>query len=223
MSPEELLKSRPLIPVAVVHAPEDAVKLAEALLSGGIGVLEITLRSAAALEAIELVSKRVPGIIVGAGTVTAPEHIRQAQEAGAQFLVSPGLTPAVAEEARKRKAPLLPGVATASEVMRAQERGFHLLKFFPAEPSGGIGTLAHFASVFPAVRFCPTGGVRLENCAEYLACGNVLCVGGSWLTPAEIVTAKDWTRITRIARDTLATLLACSGHLSGTSINPLPS
>lgn len=204
MSLESVLKSCPLVPVVVINTPSDAVPLAEALLAGGIKTIEITLRSATALQAIELVSKQVPGIITGAGTITKPEHVRQALDAGSKFLVSPGLTAAIAEEANKQKAPLLPGVATASEVMQAQAWGFDILKLFPAEQSGGAGKLKHFASVFPTAQFCPTGGVSMGNLAEYLACKNVICVGGSWLTPADAIAAKDWAKITQIARDSLA-------------------
>lgn len=204
MSLESILKACPLVPVVVVNDADEAVPLANALLEGGIKTIEITLRSDAALAAIEKVAKEVPGIITGAGTVTRPEQVKQAMDAGSQFLVSPGLTQTLADEANKQNAPLLPGVGTASEVMQAQEWGFNLLKLFPAEQSGGPGTLKHFSAVFPAVRFCPTGGVGMKNIADYLACKNVICVGGSWLTPADAVAAKDWGKITQIAKDSLA-------------------
>lgn len=204
MSLESILSACPLVPVVVIGNPDDAVPLAKALLDGGIKTIEITLRSDAALAAIEKVAKDVPEIITGAGTITKPAQIKQAMDAGSKFLVSPGLTPALAEEAGKQNAPLLPGVGTASEVMQAQEWGFNILKLFPAEQSGGPGTLKHFSSVFPGARFCPTGGVSMKNLAEYLAVKNVICVGGSWLTPADVVAAKDWAIITRIAQESLA-------------------
>lgn len=204
MSLDTILKLCPLVPVVVIQSAEDAVPLAEALLAGGIKTIEITLRSDAGLKAIEKVAKTVPGIITGAGTVTKPTHLQQALDAGSQFIVSPGLTAALAEAAQKLNAPLLPGVGTASEVMQAQDWGFDLLKLFPAEQSGGTGKLKHFASVFPTARFCPTGGVSMNNLADYLAQKNVICVGGSWLTPTEAISAKDWGKITQIARDSLS-------------------
>jgi len=204
MSLESILSACPLVPVVVIGNPHDAVPLAKALLEGGIKTIEITLRSDAALAAIEKVAKEVPDIITGAGTITKPAQIKQAMDAGSKFLVSPGLTPAIAEEAAKQNAPLLPGVGTASEVMQAQEWGFNTLKLFPAEQSGGPGTLKHFSAVFPTARFCPTGGVSMKNLADYLALKNVICVGGSWLTPADVVAAKDWGIITRIAQESLA-------------------
>ncbi len=204
MSLDTILKLCPLVPVVVIQSEQDAVPLAEALLAGGIKTIEITLRSDAGLKAIEKVASQVPGIVTGAGTITKPAQLKQAQDAGAKFIVSPGLTAALAKEAQKLKAPLLPGVATASEVMQAQDWGIDLLKLFPAEQSGGTGKLKHFASVFPTARFCPTGGVSMANLAEYLAQKNVICVGGSWLTPAEVIAAKDWGKITQIARDSLA-------------------
>ncbi len=199
-----ILASCPLVPVVVIQNPDDAVPLAHALLAGGIKTIEITLRSEAALAAIQNVARDVPDIIVGAGTVTHPAHIAQAMNAGAQFLVSPGLTPGLAEEARKQNATLLPGAATASEIMQAQEWGFDTLKLFPAEQSGGPAALKHYAAVFPGVRFCPTGGVSINNLAEYLACKNVICVGGSWLTPADAVSAQHWEQVTHIAQNSLA-------------------
>ncbi len=203
MSLDSILSSCPLVPVVVIEKSEDAIPLAEALLAGGIKTIEITLRSEAALAAIEAVARYVPDIVPGAGTLTKPEHVARAMNAGAQFLVSPGLTPALAEEANNLSAPLLPGVATASEVMQAQDVGFDLLKLFPAEQSGGAAKLKHFAAVFPDARFCPTGGVSMSNCGEYLAQKNVICVGGSWLTPKDTVATKDWAKITQIAKESL--------------------
>lgn len=203
MSLENILTACPLVPVVVIRDAQQAVPLAHALLAGGIRTIEITLRSDAALEAIALVTQEVPEIIVGAGTITRPEHITQAMQAGAQFLVSPGLTEALAHEAQQSTAPLLPGVATASEIMQAEAWGFSLLKLFPAEQSGGPGALKHYASVFPGIRFCPTGGVSVGTLRDYLACKNVICVGGSWLTPADAVAAQHWEQITHIARNSL--------------------
>ena len=194
-----ILESCPVVPVVTLHEADDVLPLADALLAGGIKTIEITLRTEAGLPAIEALAKSNSDIVTGAGTVTSPALLKSAMDAGAGFLVSPGLTPAIAEAATQHNAPLLPGVATASEAMRAMEWGFQTLKFFPAEQSGGVGMLKNFAAVFPKLRFCPTGGISLNNKDSYLALPNVICVGGSWLTPGNLITDKNWQEITNIA------------------------
>ncbi len=204
MNIDHILDAGPVIPVIVIKHIEDALPLARALVRGGLRVLEVTLRTPAALDAIRAM-RAVEGAIVGAGTVLGQAQYDAAIEAGAQFVVSPGLTDAlVALAAARGEVPLLPGVATASEVMRAREAGYTRLKFFPAESSGGVATLEGFASVFPDVRFCPTGGISSDSATRYLALANVACVGGSWPMPAEAMAQRDWGRIERLASATAA-------------------
>lgn len=199
MTLDDILDTGPVIPVIVIERLEDALPLAQALVRGGLRVLEVTLRTPAALDAIRSMSA-VEGAIVGAGTVLDATRYDAAVEAGARFVVSPGLTEAlVATAASRIKVPLLPGAATASEVMRARDAGFTRLKFFPAESSGGVATLKGFASVFPDVRFCPTGGISSDSATAYLRLPNVACVGGSWPMPPEAVATRDWGRIERLA------------------------
>jgi 2-dehydro-3-deoxyphosphogluconate aldolase/(4S)-4-hydroxy-2-oxoglutarate aldolase len=178
-----IMNAAPVIPVLVIEDAAHAVPIAQALVAGGLPVLEVTLRTPAALDAIRAM-KTVPGAIVGAGTVLNPELLEQAIEAGSEFVVSPGLTRRLGEAARACPVPLLPGVANASDVMRALDLGFTRLKFFPAIASGGLPALKGLASVFGAVRFCPTGGITQDNAAEWLAVPAVACVGGTWLVPA---------------------------------------
>lgn len=172
-----------VIPVLVIDRVEDARPVAEALVAGGLRVLEVTLRTPVALDAIREMRK-VEGAVVGAGTVLNPIHFGQAIDAGCEFIVSPGLTPSLAEAAAQAEVPLLPGVSSASDIMRALELGFSRLKFFPATASGGLPALKAFSSVFGEVRFCPTGGITLETAPDWLALGSVAAVGGSWLVPA---------------------------------------
>jgi 2-dehydro-3-deoxyphosphogluconate aldolase/(4S)-4-hydroxy-2-oxoglutarate aldolase len=197
---DAILSAAPVIPVIALQRLEDALPLAEALVRGGLPVLEVTLRTPVACEAMRLMSQ-VPGAIVGAGTVLDAANYQAAVDAGARFVVSPGLTPALLRIAAGHSVPLLPGTATASEVMRAREAGFTRLKFFPAESSGGTASLKGWFSVFPDMRFCPTGGITLANAPSYLALPNVSCVGGSWLLPAELVDAGRWDRIEQLARE----------------------
>ncbi len=194
----------PVIPVIIIERAEDAVPLAEALLAGGVRVLEVTLRTPAALAAIEAIAKAVPDAIVGAGTVRTPSDARAALAAGSRFAVSPGLTPPLARACREIGLPLLPGTATASEVMLAQEEGFRFVKLFPAVSVGGVGLLKSLASPFRDVSFCPTGGITAETASSFLALPNVKVVGGSWLTPADAIARGDWGSITRLARDAQA-------------------
>ncbi|BDQ27666.1 bifunctional 4-hydroxy-2-oxoglutarate aldolase/2-dehydro-3-deoxy-phosphogluconate aldolase [Helicobacter heilmannii] len=200
----DILNAGRIIPVMVVEEAKDAVPLARALVQGGIKVLEITLRTKEALEAIKNIAKKVPEAIVGAGTVLNPKDFKQALEAGAQFAISPGLTPALALAAKDCPIPLIPGVASGSEVMLALEHGLKALKFFPAQVAGGVAMLKSFAGPFSEVYFCPTGGISLENMGTYLKLPNVLCVGGSWLAPKELVQAKEWAKITQIAQKSVA-------------------
>ena len=196
----DLAASGPVIPVIVIEDAAHALPLARALLAGGVEVLEITLRTPAALAAIAAIARDCPQAIVGAGTVRNARDAAAASEAGARFAVSPGFTPAVAAGCHAAGLPLLPGVASASELMQATEAGFTFLKFFPAEAAGGVAMLKAWASPFPDATFCPTGGIGAANAVDYLALANVRCVGGSWIVPAASVAAGDWDAITALAR-----------------------
>jgi 2-dehydro-3-deoxyphosphogluconate aldolase/(4S)-4-hydroxy-2-oxoglutarate aldolase len=200
----DLLDLSPVMPVVVIADADDAVPTARALLAGGIKVIELTLRTPAALEAIERVATEVPDIVVGAGTVTAPEHAKQAGDAGAAFLVTPGCTDRVLDAAFDTGLPFLPGASTVSEAMRLAERGLTALKFFPAEASGGIAYLSSIGGPLPGLRFCPTGGITVKSAPDYLALPNVGCIGGSWLTPKDVLAAKDFGRIEGLAREAAA-------------------
>jgi 2-dehydro-3-deoxyphosphogluconate aldolase / (4S)-4-hydroxy-2-oxoglutarate aldolase len=189
-----------VMPVVVIREVAQAVPLAEALLEGGIDVIEVTLRSEAALRAIEAIARAVPGIQVGAGTVTRVAEVAQVAAAGARFGLSPGATPALLVAVKQHGLPFIPGVATASEAMAARDAGFDLLKCFPARELGGVDLLRAWAGPLPDIRFCPTGGVSASDVDRYLALPNVAMVGGSWLTPAAAVQAGDFAEITRLAR-----------------------
>jgi 2-dehydro-3-deoxyphosphogluconate aldolase/(4S)-4-hydroxy-2-oxoglutarate aldolase len=203
MNTLELAAHGPVIPVIVIDRIEDAVPLAQALVAGGVKVLEVTMRTPVALDAIRAMSA-VPGAIVGAGTIRSAADARAAQAAGAVFGVSPGYTAEVGAACREVGLPLLPGVATAGEVMAAQADGLNFLKFFPATAAGGIPMLKALAGPFPDVVFCPTGGISLATAPDFLALPNVKVCGGSWLTPADAVKAGDWGRITTLAREAAA-------------------
>jgi 2-dehydro-3-deoxyphosphogluconate aldolase / (4S)-4-hydroxy-2-oxoglutarate aldolase len=198
--PTSLLDIVPVIPVVVVHDAGDAVSIAKALVSGGLPIIELTLRTPAALNAVERIAAEVPDIIVGAGTIVDAGQPKHALAAGAQFLVSPGSTPDLRAAMRDTGLPHLPGVATVSEVMALLEDGYTDMKFFPAEAAGGAKYLKAIHAPVPAARFCPTGGISPTNVAEYLATPNVGCVGGSWLTPADAVERHDWAHISDLAR-----------------------
>ena len=200
----ELVSHGPVIPVIVIHRLQDAVPLAQALVDGGVRVLEVTLRTPVALAAIGAIARAVPQAIVGAGTVRSAADARAAKDAGSVFAVSPGYTAEVGAACRAAGLPLLPGAATASEVMAAQADGLQFLKFFPATAAGGIPMLKALAGPFPDVVFCPTGGITAETAAQFLALPNVKVCGGSWLTPQDAVLAADWARITQLARATFA-------------------
>ncbi|MUU19301.1 bifunctional 4-hydroxy-2-oxoglutarate aldolase/2-dehydro-3-deoxy-phosphogluconate aldolase [Helicobacter pylori] len=200
----EVLQISPIIPVVVIENIWDAVPLAQSLIEGGIPIIEVTLRSSCALEAIELIAKNVPKMRVGAGTILNPTQLEQAQNRGAEFLISPGLTIKLLEHAKKKDMPLIPGVSSSSEVMQALELGYNALKFFPAEYCGGVKLLNAFNGPFKGVKFCPTGGVSVDNMRSYLNLENVVCVGGSWLTPKDLVQNKEWDKITEICKRALA-------------------
>jgi 2-dehydro-3-deoxyphosphogluconate aldolase/(4S)-4-hydroxy-2-oxoglutarate aldolase len=199
-----ILGAGPVIPVIVVEREADAVPMAQALARGGVRVLEVTLRTPAALSAVRRIAREVPEAVVGAGTVLSPDAAARAVEAGARFLVSPGLTETMVRAAEAASAPLLGGVATASDLMHGLEFGLNRFKFFPAEVSGGIAALKAFAGPFADVRFCPTGGIRPETAGNYLEQPKVDCVGGTWLTPPDALAAGDWARIEALARDAAA-------------------
>ena len=204
MNPIDLVAHGPVIPVIVLQRVEDAVPLAQALVAGGVRVLEVTLRTPVALQCMEAIARAVPEAIVGAGTVRNAADARAARDAGCQFAVSPGYLGSVGAVCREIGLPLLPGVATSSEVMQANDDGYQFLKFFPATAIGGIPLLKALAGPFTDVVFCPTGGITLETAPQFLLLPNVKVCGGSWLTPADAVAAGDWGRITRLAREASA-------------------
>lgn len=198
---QTLTSHGPVIPVIVLHRMEHAVPMAEALLEGGVLVLEVTLRTPVALQCIEAIAKAVPRAVLGAGTLRSAADARAARDAGCVFGVSPGYTRAIGAACREAGLALLPGVATASEVMAANADGLTFLKFFPAVPAGGVPMLKALHGPFPDVAFCPTGGLTPDNAPQFLALPNVRVCGGSWLTPADAVEQGDWARITRLARE----------------------
>ena len=197
---KELLRLAPVIPVITIERVEDAVPLARALVSGGLRLLEITLRTPAGRDAAAAIIAEVPEAVVGIGTVLTPQDLARSRELGARFALSPGATPELLDAAAASDLPFMPGVATASELMAALARGFDIVKFFPAVPAGGVAALKALGGPFPQVRFCPTGGVSEDNAAEWLALPNVVVVGGSWLTPASEIRGGAWDRITERAR-----------------------
>lgn len=197
---KELCKTAPVIPVIVIDRVEDAAPLAEALVAGGLPLLEITLRTEAALPAIEAMAKACPDAHVGAGTLRKPSDVQACIDAGASFGVSPGAPTALMDAVAAAEFPFLPGCATATEAMELADRGYDMLKFFPASAAGGPGLLKSLASPLAGIDFCPTGGVSLDNAAEWLSLPNVVTVGGSWLCPKDMVTSGDWTGITNLAR-----------------------
>lgn len=201
LSAHDVMHDAPVIPVIVLHDVRDAVPLARALVAGGIRMLEVTLRTRAALECIEAIARDVPDAVVGAGTIRSAADAEAALLAGARFGVSPGYTHAVGTACREFGLPLLPGVASGSEIMQAQEDGYTELKFFPAVQAGGLAMLKAWQGPFGDVRFCPTGGVHAGNAVEFLALDNVSCVGGSWIVPTDAIAAGDWARIEHLARE----------------------
>ncbi len=194
-----LCEIAPVIPVLAIEDPASAAPLAQALVRGGLPVLEVTLRSDAALEAIEIMARQ-PGAIVGAGTVLTPAHVQDIKAAGAQFAVSPGATDRLLSACEENDMPLLPGAATATEAMTLLERGYHMQKFFPAEAAGGAPALRAIGAPLPQITFCPTGGISPANVTDYLALKNTRCVGGSWVAPKALIQSGDWQAIEKLAR-----------------------
>ena len=197
----ENLKATRIVPVIVIKELGHAVPLAKALVEGGLDILEITLRTGAALEAIKAISGQVPGAIVGAGTVINAQQFAQAAQAGAKFVVSPGLTKEVVQASRDSQVPILPGVATASDIMRGLSLGLDTFKFFPAETSGGAPAIKALGGPFPQVYFCPTGGISTKNLSSYLSLPNVIAAGGSWMVPSDLNEADAFTRAASLARE----------------------
>jgi 2-dehydro-3-deoxyphosphogluconate aldolase/(4S)-4-hydroxy-2-oxoglutarate aldolase len=204
MSIAEILRLSPVMPVVTIEDAGTAVDLARALVRGGIRVIEVTLRTPQALSAIEAIAAQVPEICVGAGTVMSPEDLDLVARAGAAFAISPGATRELLAAAANFRIPYLPGVATGSELMSALAAGYSYFKLFPANVAGGLGALKAFQGPFPEARFCPTGGVTPQTAGSYLELPNVLCVGGSWIAPADTVKARDWGRIEALAREAAA-------------------
>ena len=204
MTALELMQDGPVIPVIVLNDPAHAVPMAQALVAGGVRVLEVTLRTPQGLSCIEAIARAVPEAIVGAGTVRSAGDAQACANAGARFAVSPGYTSALGRACQEHRLPLLPGVATSGEIMAAQADGFNELKFFPAVQAGGSAMLKAWQGPFGDVRFCPTGGISPGNAREFLALKNVVCVGGSWLVPVEAMEQGDWRRITALAREAVA-------------------
>ncbi len=204
IQPRDILTAGPVMPVMVIQHIDDAVPLAKALVEGGIKVLEITLRTPIALDAIKLISREVKDAIVGAGTIANPAQLQAAQDAGAVFAISPGLTPALLEAGGNGQIALIPGVATLSELMLGMEYDLDHFKFFPAEAAGGIPMLQAISGPFPQITFCPTGGVSPGNYKDYLQLPNVACVGGSWLAPQAVVAEKNWAKVSELAHQAVA-------------------
>lgn len=204
IDPLSLASHGPVIPVIVLQRVQDAVPLAEALLAGGVKVLEVTMRTPVALQCIEAIARALPEAVVGAGTVRSAADAQAALDAGSKFAVSPGYTSEIGAACKRLGLPLLPGVATASEVMVASADGLDFLKFFPAMQAGGLAMLKALGGPFTDIAFCPTGGITLETAPSFLALPNVKVCGGSWLTPADAVASGDWARISRLAREAQA-------------------
>lgn len=200
MTAEDVLKQGPVVPVIVIKKLEQAVPLAKALLKGGIKVLEVTLRTECAIEAIRLIAEEVPEAIVGAGTVINAKQLAEVTQAGAQFAISPGLTDELLAAANQGSIPLIPGISTVSELMAGMNYGLKEFKFFPAEANGGVKALKAIAGPFSQVRFCPTGGISLANYRDYLALDSVLCIGGSWLVPEDALENGNYDKITELAQ-----------------------
>ncbi|MEH6385196.1 MAG: bifunctional 4-hydroxy-2-oxoglutarate aldolase/2-dehydro-3-deoxy-phosphogluconate aldolase [Colwellia sp.] len=204
LSPKDIFAMGPIVPVLVIKDVEDALPIAKALLAAGIKVLEVTLRTPAALDVIKIIAKELPEACVGAGTVTNREMLQRCQEAGAKFAISPGLTKDLLQAGNEGNIALIPGISSISEMMDGIDFGYDHLKFFPAEASGGVKAIQSMGGPFPDIRFCPTGGINLSNVNDYLALSNVACCGGSWLVTDEIIKNKDWPKITELAKQALA-------------------
>ncbi|MGD9881734.1 MAG: bifunctional 4-hydroxy-2-oxoglutarate aldolase/2-dehydro-3-deoxy-phosphogluconate aldolase [Reyranella sp.] len=199
MNIEAIARLAPVLPVLTIERLADAVPLARALVKGGLPVVEVTLRTAVALDALRAIAAEVPGVVAGAGTVLEPTQLDQVQRAGARFVVSPGCTPALAAAIQAAGLPFLPGIQTVSEAMVLAEAGYRLLKFFPASSAGGVNWLKAVAAPLADIRFCPTGGIDSDSAPSYLALPNVACVGGSWVAPGRIISTGDWHEVERLA------------------------
>lgn len=204
IAPKDLFALGPVVPVLVIKSVEDALPIAEALLKADVKVLEVTLRTPAALDVISTIAKELPEAVVGAGTVTNRELLQRSADAGAKFAISPGLTKDLLQAGNEGDCALIPGISSISELMDGIDYGYDHFKFFPAEASGGVKAIQSIGGPFPDIRFCPTGGINLNNIKNYLALKNVMCCGGSWLVSDEIVAAKDWGKITELAKQALA-------------------
>ncbi|MGI1669021.1 MAG: bifunctional 4-hydroxy-2-oxoglutarate aldolase/2-dehydro-3-deoxy-phosphogluconate aldolase [Neptuniibacter sp.] len=203
---DELCALSPVVPVLTFQTTEEALPVAEALLKGGVSVLEVTLRTPVSLDAIHMLAEKLPEAMIGAGTITEPGLYKAAEEAGARFIVSPGLTTELLETGIDSTIPLLPGIQTISEMMEGLRHGYQRFKFFPASIAGGADALKAYAGPFGDIKFCPTGGINLDNAEDYLSLKNVMCVGGSWLTPQSLIENKDWKAIEHLAEETIARL-----------------
>ncbi len=200
-SAQDVFATSPVVPVLVIKKLEHAVPLAKALIAGGINILEVTLRTPVALEAIELIAKELPDAMIGAGTVTNAEQLQQVTDVGAKFAISPGMTAELLAAGQAGSIALIPGISSTSDLMRARDAGYTHLKFFPAEAVGGVKAIKSIAGPFPDMVFCPTGGISLSNYHDYLALPNIHCVGGSWLAPDALMDAGDWDAITQLAKE----------------------
>lgn len=203
-SPEEIFAAGPVVPVLVINDVEKAVPLAKALMEGGIKVLEVTLRTPAAIDVIKRIAQEVPDSLIGAGTVTNAQQLKAVVEAGAKFAISPGMTADLLKAGMDSEIPLIPGISSISDLMKGKDAGYTHMKFFPAEASGGVKAIKSISGPFPDVTFCPTGGIGPNNYNDYLALNNVKCVGGSWLAPDDAIESGDWARITQLAKEAVA-------------------
>ncbi len=206
VNPQDVFAASPVVPVMIIERVEDAVPMAQALQNGGITVFEITLRTPVALDVIRAIAQAMPEAMVGAGTVLTCEQYDAAVEAGAKFMISPGMTPKLLSHAKAGSAPLIPGVSTPSEIMQALELGYQHLKFFPAEANGGAKALAAIAAPLPQVKFCPTGGISPANVDQYKAVKCVATVGGSWMLPKDLIDNGQWDEITKLSQEAVALL-----------------
>ena len=206
LTPDRLFATGPVVPVIVINKIEQALPLARALLDGGISVMEVTLRTDCAMAAIELIAREFPDALVGAGTVLNEQQLAAVTAAGAKFAISPGSTPALLAAANRGSVPLIPGVVSPSELMSGLEQGYDHFKFFPAETNGGVKALKALGAPFAGVKFCPTGGISLNNAADYLALESVSCIGGSWIVPGDLIDAGRWDDITRLCREAVKAL-----------------
>ena len=202
--PKDVFEMGPIVPVLVINKVEEALPIAEALLKADIKVLEVTLRTPAALDVISTIAKELPEAIIGSGTVTNRQQLQQSYDAGAKFAISPGLTKDLLQAGNEGNIALIPGISSISELMDGADYGYDHLKFFPAEASGGVKAIKSIGGPFPDIRFCPTGGINLNNVRDYLALPNVVCCGGSWLVSSDIVENKNWSEITKLANQALA-------------------